>query len=192
MTNIILASSSVYRNEQLQKLDINFVAVAPTIDEEPLKLENLDHTQLSVKLALLKARSISKDNDNTIVIAGDQVASFGDTLLSKPKTKENAFKQLKTLSGKEHRLITSLAIIFNDQEYIHTCIAKMKMRQLTDEQIRRYVDIDAPLQCCGSYKIEGLGISLFDAIDCEDYTSIIGIPLMWTAKTLSKLGVSVP
>lgn len=192
MTNIILASTSVYRNEQLQKLNIDFTAVAPTVDEEALKRKNPDHTQLSVKLALLKARSVSMDNDNSIVIAGDQVASFGDTLLSKPKTKEKAFAQLKTLSGKEHRLITSLAIIFNKKEYNYTCTAKMKMRQLSDEQIRRYIDIDTPLQCCGSYKIEGLGISLFDTIDCEDYTSIIGIPLMWTAKTLSDLGVSIP
>ncbi len=106
--------------------------------------------------------------------------------------KEKAFGQLKALSGNEHSLITSLAIVTDEQEHMHTCIAKMKMRQLSDEQIKRYIDVDEPLQCCGSYRIEAGGIGLFEAIDCDDYTSIIGIPLMWTASTLSKLGVSVP
>ena len=190
MKDIILASTSIYRQEQLKRLNVRFKSVSPHVDEEPLKKKGLDHVQLSRELALLKAKSIS--DKNAIIIGGDQVASFNSAILSKPKTKEKAFEQLKSLAGNEHNLITSLAIISNDQEYVHTCIAKMKMRQLTDEQIKKYIDIDEPLQCCGSYRIEALGVSLFEAIDCEDYTSIIGIPLMWTAKILSKLGVSVP
>lgn len=192
MKKIILASTSIYRKEQLKRLNLNFEAISPNVNEEPLKEKNLDHIQLSRELSLLKAKSMSEKNKDAIVIGGDQIASFNNAVLSKPKTKENAFKQLKSLSGNEHNLITSLAIIANSQEHIHTCIATMKMRQLTDEQINLYIDIDEPLQCCGSYRIETLGISLFDAIDCEDYTSIIGIPLMWTARTLSKLGISIP
>jgi septum formation protein len=192
MQEIILASTSTYRKQQLKRLNLNFTAMSPKVDEEPLKQQALDHVQLSRQLALLKAKSISDHNKEAIVIGGDQVASFANRILSKPQTKQKALQQLKSLSGNQHSLITSLAIIANGQQYIHTCIAEMKMRQLTEEQIKKYIAVDEPLQCCGSYRIEALGISLFAAIDCEDYTSIIGIPLMWTAATLSKLGVSVP
>jgi septum formation protein len=192
MKDIILASTSIYRKQQLERLNISFSTAAPNIDEEALKAQGLDHIQLSKELSLLKARNISASCDNAIVIGGDQVASFNQIILSKPKTKERAVEQLTLIAGKEHQLITSLAIIANGQEYLYTSIATMKMRQLTDSQISRYIDIDEPLNSCGSYRLEALGISLFESIDCEDYTSIIGIPLMWTARTLSKLGVSVP
>ena len=87
---------------------------------------------------------------------------------------------------------TYAVIVAGGQETVYTSIAKMKMRALTDSQILRYIDIDEPLHSCGSYRLEALGISLFESINCDDYTSIIGIPLMWTSQTLSKLGVSVP
>ncbi len=192
MKNIILASSSVYRKQQLERLNISFSSLSPDVDEEPLKSHGLDHVELSKKLSLLKARSISKDNREAIVIGGDQVASFNAAILSKPETKEKAFEQLKSLSGNEHQLITSLAVISDGDEYIHTCIAKMRMRRLSDGQIKRYIDIDEPLQSCGSYRLEALGISLFEAIECEDFSSIVGIPLMWTAGMLSRLGISIP
>lgn len=192
MKKIILASSSVYRREQLERLNIEFSALAPDVDEEPLKRKIPDHIELSRQLACLKAKAVASAHPEAIVIGGDQVASFGETILSKPKTPQVAFKQLKSLAGKEHRLVTSLAIITDGQQHLHTCVATMKMRPLTDEQIIKYIDVDKPLHSCGSYRLEALGISLFETIDCEDYTSIIGIPLMWTAKTLTKLGVSVP
>lgn len=192
MKPLILASTSIYRKQQLERLNTPFSTAAPDVDEDQLKSQGLDHRQLSRELSLLKARAISALNKDAIVIGGDQVASFNGTVLSKPKTREKAFEQLKVLNGKEHQLITSLAIIANGDEYLHTCIATMKMRELTDEQLLRYIDIDEPLHSCGSYRLEALGISLFESIDCKDYTSIIGIPLMWTAKTLTELGVSVP
>lgn len=192
MNNIILASTSVYRQQQLERLQVPFTSAAPDVDESEFKAQGLNHQQLSRELSLLKARDVSATNPNAIVIGGDQVASFNGTILSKPMTKDRAFAQLKALAGNQHQLITSLAIIANGEEHLHTCIATMKMRDLTDEQIERYIDIDEPLYCCGSYRLEALGISLFDSIECDDYTSIIGIPLMWTAKTLSDLGVSVP
>ena len=192
MQAIILASTSIYRREQLQRLNITFDVMAPDVDEDVLKDQGLKHRQLSRELAQLKAEAVSKQNPQAIVIGGDQVASFGDTVLSKPKTKQRAFEQLKQLAGKEHQLITSLAITANGQTHLHTCTATMTMRTLTDEQITRYIDADEPLHSCGAYRLEALGISLFTHIDCEDYTSIIGIPLMWTATTLSKLGVAIP
>ena len=192
MTSIILASTSIYRKQQLERLNIHFSSLAPDVDEEMVKSKGLEHDRLSLELALLKARNISTTHKDSIVIGGDQVASFNGNILSKPKTKEKAFKQLKALSGNSHQLITSLAIIHKDHEYTHRCIANMQMRELSTEQIQRYIEIDEPLYSCGSYKLETLGISLFDRIECDDYTSIIGIPLMWTAKTLNALGVSVP
>lgn len=192
MKKIILASTSVYRKQQLERLHICFETAAPNVDENSLKAKGLDHIELSRELSRRKARNISHANSDAIVIGGDQVASFNQIILSKPKTREKAFDQLKLLAGKEHRLISSLAIIAENQEFVHTCTAKMKMRMLSDEQIKRYIDIDQPLQSCGSYRLEALGISLFEKIDCEDYTSIIGIPLMWTARALSTLGISVP
>lgn len=200
MKDIILASTSVYRRNQLQQLKVDFSAMSPEVDEEPIKQEGLDHIQLSKQLALLKARAISTQHPDAIVIGGDQVASFDGgisdshqpTLLSKPKTKEKAFEQLRALSGNQHRLITSVAMISNHEERVYTCIAKMTMRSLTDRQITTYIDADDPLQCCGSYRVEALGISLFETIECDDHTSIIGLPLMWTARTLSAFGVPVP
>ena len=192
MKKIILASTSIYRKQQLERLNIPFSTASPDINEASLKNKNLDHFTLSRELSLLKARNISSTFKDAIVIGGDQVASFNHAILSKPKTKQKALQQLLSMTGKEHQLVTSLAIIANGREYIHTCIANMKMRHLTEEQIIRYIDIDEPLQSCGSYKLEALGISLFEKIDCDDYTSIIGIPLMWTAKLLSELGIEIP
>ena len=192
MKPIILASSSIYRKQQLERLNLNFSCASPEVDEAPLKATVKDHRQLSRDLSLLKAQAISANNPNAIVIGGDQVASMDDTILSKPKTAERAFEQLKMLNGKTHQLITSLAIIADGQEYLHSCIANMAMRKLSDAQIKRYIAIDQPLHSCGSYRLEALGISLFDHIDCADYSSIIGIPLMWTARTLDTLGIEVP
>ena len=192
MPPIILASTSPYRAEQLQRLHVDFSQQAPDVDEAPLKETCIDHRTLSRELSLLKAKAISDKYPDAIVIGGDQVASFDGQILSKPKTEEKAVKQLQLLNAKAHQLITSLAIMYKGDTYLHTCVATMTMRKLTDEQIRRYIAADQPLHSCGSYKLETLGISLFESIDCEDYSSIIGIPLMWTAKTLTQLGVSVP
>ncbi|WP_370980886.1 nucleoside triphosphate pyrophosphatase [Agaribacterium sp. ZY112] len=192
MKKIILASSSVYRKQQLQRLNIAFTSMAPEVDEDSFKTQGLEHIQVAEKLALAKAQAIAKEHQQAIVIGGDQVASFKDQVLNKPLTKDKAFTQLRALAGNEHQLITSLAIVLGEQMHTHTCIARMTMRPLSDEQIQRYIEIDEPLYCCGSYRLEAAGISLFESINCEDYTSIIGIPLMWTAKTLSQLGIAVP
>ena len=192
MKKVILASTSIYRQQQLERLKLPFSTAAPDVDEEPLKSKILDHTELSRALSLLKARDISNNNKEAIVIGGDQVASFNGSILSKPKSKEKAFEQLSALAGEQHQLITSLAIIDNEQEYLHSCIATMTMRKLSEAQILRYIDIDEPLHSCGSYRLEALGISLFEHIDCDDYSSIIGIPLMWTAKTLTHIGIAIP
>ena len=192
MKKIILASTSIYRKQQLERLVSEFETMSPNVDEAPLKASASDHETLSRQLSELKANAIAVDNPDAIVIGGDQVASFNHTILSKPVTKENAFRQLQSLSGQTHQLITSLAIFYKGQSFVHTCKALMQMRKLSDDQIRRYIDKDDPLKCCGAYRIESLGIGLFERIHCDDHTSIVGIPLLWTAKQLSQLGVDIP
>ena len=192
MKKIILASASASRKKHLQRLKVEFKAITPQINEDTLKNLYKDHLQLSRELSKLKARSVSNEYNHAIIISGDTITSFNGTILSKPRTKENAFKQLKILNGKEHQVITSLVIKAGNREFINTVVAQMKMRKLSDQQIVRYIDVDEPLYSCGSCRLDSMGISLFETIKCEDYTAIIGIPLMWTAKTLSELGVSVP
>ena len=192
MQEIILASSSTSRRKELGRLNIEFSVIPPQVDEDSIKHTETDHLQISRKLALLKARNVSLLHPEAIVIGGDTVASFNRKLLSKPITMEKSFEQLRMLAGQEHSLFTSLVIITKGEEYIHSVTAIMKMRDLSDEQIYRYIEIDAPLHSCGSYRLDALGISLFESIDCEDYTAIIGIPLIWTAGILNQIGVSVP
>ncbi len=192
MQKIILASSSRSRKKELDRLNFSFTVVPPAVEEDDIKCQETDHLQLSRKLALLKAQSVSLLHPKAVIIGGDTVASFDQLVLSKPKTMEKSFQQLRLLAGKEHRLITSLAIISKGKEYLHTSIAIMKMRNLSDDQILRYIEIDKPLHSCGSYRLDALGISLFESIDCDDYTAIIGIPLIWTAKVLTRIGISVP
>ena len=192
MKKIILASTSISRKQQLQRLNITFDVIPPLVDEKKLKQKISDHRKLSRELSRSKVQSISKQFNKAIIIGGDTITSFNGSIVSKPKTKENAFKQLKMLNGNEHQVITSAAISVKDKVYIHTIIAKMKMRQLSSEQISRYIEYDQPLHSCGSCRLDSMGISLFDSIDCEDYTSIIGIPLMWTSKILNEHGVAIP
>ena len=192
MKKVILASGSLSRKQQLERLKITFSTVLPNVNEDELKVKIIDHADLSRQLSLCKARNISVQYPDAIIIGGDTITSFNGNIMSKPKTSENAIKQLKMLTGNRHKVITSLAIILGQKEYLHTSVAHMKMRKLNDTQIARYVEIDKPLESCGSCRLDSLGISLFENIECEDYTSIIGIPLIWTAKTLTEMGVSVP
>lgn len=192
MKKIILASTSKSRREQLQRLYVSFTSISPNVNEKSYKNNVSDYAQLSRELSLVKAQKVKYSNKEAIVIGGDTLSVIDDVILSKPKTKEKAFEQLKMLSGKQHRVITSTAILVDDKQFIHTSISKLRMRRLTNEQITRYISIDKPLQSCGSCRLDSLGISLFEEIECEDYTAIIGLPLMWTAKILTDIGVSVP
>ena len=192
MKKIILASNSFSRKSQLERLCLPFVTSSHDVDENIEKSKLTDHIELSHKLSLMKARSVYIKNLDAIVIGGDTITSFEGRIISKPKTRRNAIKQLAELNGKKQRVITSITIIADQIEYSHTEIAYLRMRKLSLAQITRYIDIDDPLESCGSCRLDSLGISLFDEIECKDYTAIIGIPLMWTVGMLSKIGVSVP
>lgn len=189
--HIILASSSVFRQNQLKQLGIPFQSLSPEVDEDTIKNKGLSPLEISRQLSLLKAQAIAQTNPNTVVIGADQVLDFEGKIFSKPKTKENAINQLIELKAKEHKLITSYAIVFNDKTYIDTVICKMTMKDLSNSQIQKYVEIDEPLHSCGSYKLETLGIALFDKIDCPDHSAIIGLPLISLTKALADFGINV-
>ena len=126
------------------------------------------------------------------MIGCDQVAVLDNQLLDKPGTVDGATAQLRQLRGREHRLITAVTILHSDGMIEFADVTRLQMRTLTDGEISRYVQSEQPLDCAGSYKIEGLGITLFERIDSHDQTAIIGLPLIQLSNELRKLGVPLP
>ena len=176
----------------MERLRIPFTCEDPKVDEDAVKQIGSDSQSTVEELARLKARAISADQPDSVVIGCDQAAVIDNRLLNKPGTADKAIAQLQELSGREHRLITAVAIIYLGEIREFTDIARMTMRELTDDEIHRYISKEQPLDCAGSYKIEQLGITLFERIDCRDYTAITGLPLMRLSHELRKLGITAP
>ncbi|WP_417335092.1 Maf family protein [Halobacteriovorax marinus] len=188
---IILASTSPYRREQLQRIVSDFESLPPGIDEDSFKDSIIDPHQLAQKLSYEKAKAILDKRPNAFVIGGDQVLSIEGEILGKPGTEQKAIQQLQRLSGKTHQLITATTYMSANFCETITIVAKMKMRSLKSDQIESYIKKESPLGCCGSYMLEHSGIALFESIECEDYTAIIGLPLMSSASVLMKNGLSI-
>ena len=184
---LILASTSKYRQELLSRLAFPFTATPPLIDEEKEKDPRLAPQALAEKLAQLKAASLK--GAGKVIIGGDQLVSFEGKILGKPHTKEKAIDQLFAMQGKTHELITAICVYDGEKALPYTDITKMHMKSLSREQISRYVDLDQPLDCAGSYKIEKHGIMLFDKIESQDFTAIQGLPLIALNKLLENLGL---
>lgn len=196
MTNntkrIILASSSPYRKALLERLGIEFDCISPDVDEDSYKAKISDPIELAQVLAEKKAMAISSNHPDAIVIGSDQLLHFEGKALGKAGSIEKAFDQLKMLSGKTHELITSHCIINMGQKQIETNVTKLKMRNLSESAIKNYLISDNPIDCAGSYKLELKGISLFEKIETEDHTAIIGLPLLSVGNALVKLGIKIP
>lgn len=189
---IILASTSKYRKSLLNRLGIPFEAMAPLCDEDQFKKLIRDPQELAVTLAREKARSLAgAHSPDTIVIGGDQVATFENEILGKPHTAEKAFAQLKKLQGKTHRLVTAVCVVQGSREFPILDITELEMRPLTDSEIQNYIEWDQPLDCAASYKIEKSGITLMKRIQCADFTAIEGLPLIQLTKVLKDLGVEL-
>ncbi len=187
---LVLASSSVYRAELLKKLGIPFIAVKPQFNEDEKKANLLAQNKSPVEIAenLSKGKALSiVDQGNATILAGDQLIGFEDALLGKSHQFENAFKQLKSLQGKTHELITAVTILQNKQSFHMNHITRLKMKKLSDTEITNYLHRDQPFDCAGSYKIEKSGIILFDKIETDDFTAIEGIPMIWVSKILKEL-----
>jgi septum formation protein len=178
MTQLILASTSPYRQEILTQAGLEFKSIAPLCDEEKLKDPSLSAIQLTSKLAKHKAESLKNQFPNDIIIGSDQVLEFEGKIYGKPHNRKNTITQLTLLNGKKHSLVTAVYILGpNKKEFSHTDITVLKMKNLSKEEIEDYVDWEQPFDCAGGYKIEKRGISLFDSIETHDFNSIKGLPI---------------
>ena len=188
MDKIILASKSPYRKELLKRLGIEFEVDVSNVDENIFKASISDPENLSMTLSKQKALSVLQRRSGTIVIGSDQVGHFNGDILGKPKTIENAFAQLKTLQGNTHTLYTAVTVMSAQNCIQFSDRTELTMKNLTDTQIKRYIEIDTPLDCAGGYKIEKAGIGLFEKIETHDFSAIVGLPLMTLSKVLNEFG----
>lgn len=191
MQPIILGSSSPYRSELLAKLQLPFTTSSPDIDESPLVGES--PTQLVLRLAENKARKVAETNLSALVIGSDQVALLDNTVLGKPGSVERAVEQLKAASGKTVTFLTGLALYNAATQQMQSLVEpfEVQFRQLSESQIRRYIELEQPLNCAGSFKSEGLGISLFNELRGSDPNTLIGLPLIKLTDMLATQGVEV-
>lgn len=193
-TSLILASTSDYRRALVERLGIPFRCVAPPIDEDALKADLTGSTprELAEQLALAKARSVAERGPGAVVIGGDQLVSFDGSILGKPGTAERAVAQLRAMAGRSHDLITAIAVLHSGRIYAATNVTRLTLRPLTPAEIERYVSADRPLDCAGSYKLEARGIALFDRIESDDHSAIIGVPLIALTTILRTIGFTIP
>jgi len=189
---LLLASASRYRRALLERLGIPFKQIAPDIDETIGPDETPADAVL--RLARSKAQAVLAEHPHAIVIASDQVALRGDEILGKPGNAEQAIRQLSLSAGRQVEFLTGVCVIRGDRPQDpaeHMDITRVVFRPLAPEEIRDYVARDAPFDCAGSFRAEGLGIALFERIDSQDPTGLIGLPLIWLAQALRRLGVPV-
>jgi len=189
---VVLASTSPYRAALLARLGVQAEGVAPGVDEEPLQSAGLAPSAMVAALARAKAEAVAAHRPDAIVIGGDQCAALGEQVLGKPGSVARAVAQLERLSGRTHDLWTGVCVLAPGAARFETVDHHtLTMRALSRAQIEGYVVRDTPLDCAGSYKMEGLGVALFERVSGADGTAIVGLPLMWLSVVLSHLGVDV-
>ncbi len=189
-TPLILASGSKYRMQLLARLKISFIAVASDANEAPLPGEKPG--PLAGRLAEAKARALAPRFADHWILGCDQVAATEGHTFGKPGTAEGAAEQLRALAGKTVQFITAMALIKNDRVLRAADITTVRFRSLADDEIRRYVAAEPSFDCAGSFKSEGLGITLFDDIVSRDPTALIGLPLIGLSKLLREAGYALP
>lgn len=187
---IILGSSSKYRRQLLEKLKISFEQLSPGVDETPNPQESAP--DLCQRLARSKAEAIARLHPQAIIIASDQCAALDGAILGKPGTRDGALAQLKACSGRTVRFFTAICVHDGKGNYFEDMDTfDVTFRALSQCQIERYVDIDQPLDCAGSFKSEGLGIALFSRMSGNDPNALIGLPLIKLVDLLEKAGVQI-
>jgi len=188
---LILGSTSRYRKELLSRLQIPFDTAAPDVDETPRA--NEPPKDLAMRLALAKARAVALKHPEAVVIGSDQVADLEGVPLGKPGNHTNATLQLQQMRGKTVIFQTALSVVCLATAYERTDLAavKVKFRNLSDAEIESYLRAEEPYDCAGSAKSEGLGISLLEAIESDDPTALIGLPLIRTCQMLREAGVKL-
>lgn len=186
MTRLILASTSPSRKTLLERLKIPFETANPNVDETPLVNEKAP--DLVLRLAQQKASAVANRYPNSLIIGADQVGIFNDTILCKPLTQENAIAQLTLVSGKSVQFFTGLCLLDTRTQTNHTSVAAFDVvfRSLTLNMIKHYLAKEDALNCAGSCTIEGLGIALIEKLQGDDYTALIGLPLIQLVSMLEK------
>jgi MAF protein len=204
---LILASSSPYRQEILNKLGLYYKSISPDIDESPLQLES--PPELVARLAIAKAKAAAdiltaraidltnanenliKPTDTVLIIGSDQVAVLDNEIITKPHTHNKACQQLRSASGREVIFLTSLCVYNLHTKAHQLCVVPyvVNFLPLTDEQIESYLKKEQPYNCAGSFKSEGLGITLFESIKGDDPNTLVGLPLIALVKMLREEGV---
>ena len=190
--DLVLASTSPYRRALLARLGVPFRCLAPRFEESSVSIIGKDPGEAAELLARGKAESIAAAEPAATVIGCDQLVSFEGRILGKPGTMERAIEQLETMAGRSHDLITALIVIQGNESVCHVDSTRLWMRPLTRPELKRYAAHDQPVDCAGSYKLEERGIVLFEKIETQDHTAIIGLPLIALVGFLRQFGFRVP
>ena len=192
MSTLILASTSPYRQEILRKLNIDFAIDAPEVDEKILGDES--PVDLVKRLSQEKALAVAQRHTNALIIGSDQVATLHNRILGKPLTHENATQQLKAVSGQRVDFHTGLCLYNSNTHNMQvSCVPyAVYFRRLSDAQIDRYLKNERPYNCAGSFKSEGLGITLFEKLEGDDPNTLIGLPLIELVRMLQNEGLEIP
>ena len=186
---LILASTSPYRRELLSRLRLPFDVVAPGVDEGARPGEA--PAALAQRLALGKARAVADGNAEAVVIGSDQVADLDGQALGKPGRHERAVQQLQAMRGREVRFHTAVAVVCGASGFEQQALVtvRVRFRALSDREIEHYLRLEQPYDCAGSAKCETLGIALLDAIESDDPTALVGLPLIRTSAMLRAAGL---
>jgi septum formation protein len=185
---LILGSTSPYRRELLQRLQLPFKVVGPQVNETPMAGET--PVALAQRLALAKANAVAFQYPKAVVIGSDQVADLGGEPLGKPGNHANAVLQLQRMRGQTVVFQTAVAVVCHESGFADQALAqvKVKFRNLSDQAIENYLRAETPYDCAGSAKSEGLGIALLESIDNQDPTALVGLPLIHTCRLLRAAG----
>ena len=189
-TPLILASSSRYRAELLSRLRLPFLARASHIDETPGALETAE--ALVQRLAQAKAAALAAEHPQHWILGSDQAAVVDGEILGKPGSHDRARAQLQRCSGREVQFLTAVALLRGADCHRALDVTRVRFRSLDAAEIERYLEAEDVLDCAGSFKCEGYGITLFEAIDSHDPTALIGLPLIGVRRLLADIGVALP
>lgn len=190
MSQLVLASTSPFRQQILRKLHLPFTIAAPDIDESPLPGESAQ--QLVARLSLEKAKAVASNHTDALIIGSDQVAVNGEQILGKPGDYTQALQQLTAASGRCVTFYTGLCLYNSktQQHQLEVSPFHVHFRLLTTLQIEHYLEVEQPFNCAGSFKSEGYGITLFSRLEGDDPNSLIGLPLIRLTTMLENEGMA--
>jgi len=189
---IVLASGSRYRQTLLDRFLSDYETITPGVDESPLPGELPN--DLAARLARIKAEAVSSTHHEALIIGADQLAVLDDTVVGKPGDHQKAVEQLLAASGQTLSFLTAVCVLdpVSRRRFEHIDKTSVRFRQFDRRLAENYLRHDEPYDCAGSFKIEGAGFVLFDAVTTDDPTALIGLPMIWLAGTLQELGYLQP